>query len=110
MTTKGMAFISGAYSGRSPSEVEDNLSRATQVVKEALKAGWVPVCPNVFWHPFADLQEYDFWLEAALDLLEECDVLVLVPGWENSSGVLREVELAKDLGIPVINASELDTY
>jgi hypothetical protein len=102
-TAKGRAFISGAYSG-SVKEIEENITRARVVIAEVLKAGYVPVCPNVFWSPFADIQDYDFWLEAALSLLETCDLLVLVPGWETSSGVKREVRRARELGIPIVNS------
>ena len=110
MRIKGKAFISGAYRGGSISEVELNVSRARCVIEDVLKAGWVPQCPNVYWHSFADLQGYDFWLEAALAILKTCDVLILVPGWETSSGARREVELAKEMGIPILTAAELGTY
>lgn len=110
MKIKGKAFISSAYSGGSISEEEINVSKARLIVGVALKFGWVPVCPNVYWHSFADMQDYEFWLEASISLLKTCDVLVLVPGWENSSGVKKEIELAKDLGIPVITAAEMITY
>jgi hypothetical protein len=110
MKIKGKAFISGAYSGGSISETEINVSKAKRVIEDAIKAGWIPQCPIVYWHPFADLQDYDFWLEAALVILRTCDVLVLVPGWGTSSGVRREIELARQLHIPLISAAELSTY
>jgi hypothetical protein len=101
--TKGRAFISGAYSG-ALNEIELNISKARLVIVDVLKAGWVPICPNVFWSPFADLKEYDFWLEAALSLLDTCDILVLVPGWETSSGVRREIQRAREVGILIVNS------
>jgi hypothetical protein len=103
MKTKVKSFISGAYSG-AINEIELNISKARVVIVDVLKAGWVPICPNVFWSPFADIQIYDFWLEAALSLLETCDVMVLVPGWETSSGVKREIQRAREIGIPIVNA------
>jgi len=110
MKIKGKAFISGAYSGGSISEVEINVSKARCVIEDVIKAGWVPQCPNVYWHSYAELQDYDFWLEAALAILRTCDVLVLVPGWGTSSGVRKEIDLAREPGIPVISAAELGTY
>ena len=35
-------------------------------------------------------------------MLECSDVIVLLPGWENSEGSRKEVELAKNLGIQII--------
>lgn len=101
MPRYGRAFISGAYSG-TPEEIEHNLSKARWVVEIVLKAGWVPICPNVFWHPFSEFQDYEFWLDAAMGLIETCRVLVVVDGWEKSSGVLREIQRAKELGIPIL--------
>ena len=103
MKPKGRAFISGAYSG-SLSEVNENISKARVVIADVIKAGWIPICPNVFWSPFADIQDYDFWLEAAITLLETCDILVLVPGWETSSGVKREIQRAREIGILIVNS------
>jgi hypothetical protein len=106
MKPKGRVFISGAYSG-TPEEIEYNLLRASRVVEEVLNAGWVPICPNVFWHPFSEFQDYEFWLEAALGLIETCRVLVLIPGWERSSGVAKEIARSKELGIPILTLEAL---
>jgi hypothetical protein len=105
MKPKGRAFISGAYSG-TPEEIEINLARARAVSEEVTKAGWVPICPNIFWSPFAEYQDYAFWLDAALRLLEVCDILILVPGWEKSSGVARELDRARVLGIQILTVEE----
>lgn len=42
-----------------------------------------------------------FWLEGTLELLRRCDAVLLVPGWEKSSGTRAEIEEAERLGIPV---------
>jgi hypothetical protein len=109
MKPKGKAFISGAYSG-TPQEIEHNIAEARLVVEKVLVVGWIPTCPNVYWHTFAEYQDYDFWLEAALKLLEDCDVLVLVPGWENSSGAGKEVIRARLLGIPILLAEHFEEW
>lgn len=106
MRAKGRAFISGAYSG-TPEEIERNLAKSSWVVEIATKAGWIPICPHIFWHPYAELQDYEFWLEGALGLIETCRILILVPGWETSSGVAKELELARELGIRILTVEEL---
>lgn len=105
MTPKGRVFIAGAYSG-TPEEIEHNLSKAREVVEMVTKAGWVPICPNVFWHPLAEFQDYEFWLEAALGLIETCQVLVLVDGWEKSSGVAKEIKRAQELWIKILTVEK----
>lgn len=42
-----------------------------------------------------------FWLEATLDELRTCDAVVVVPGYQTSSGTLAEIDEAKKLGLPV---------
>lgn len=109
MKPKGRVFVSGAYSG-TPEEIALNIAMASRVCEEVLNIGWVPICPNVYWNQFEGFQDYDFWLEAAIGLIETCRILVLVPGWGNSSGVAKEVLRAKELGIPILTILELATY
>lgn len=106
MKPKGRVFISGAYSG-TPEEIKLNISKAQWVSEIVVKEGWVPICPNIFWNFLEGCQDYDFWLEASLGLIETCRAVVLVEGWEKSSGVAKEIARARELGIPVLTFEDL---
>lgn len=58
-----------------------------------------------------DLTTLDFDLKAALawDLAQvlACDTVVLLPGWENSTGTSAEVAAAKAAGIPCVPLEQL---
>lgn len=59
------------------------------------------ICPlNAFSHISYNEIGYDEELELCLDLLSVCDVLLVAS--EISTGVLREIELAKTLGMKII--------
>lgn len=45
---------------------------------------------------------YEEYLEKSLDLLEECDAICLLEGWEESKGALMEYGYAKSRGLPEI--------
>ena len=46
--------------------------------------------------------------EYSLTWLEVSDIIFLVPGWEDSKGTLKEIEIAKKLGIKIAtNLEEL---
>ena len=108
---KGKAFVSGPYSGSSDAHIQANISKTRLVVEEVIRAGWIPICPNVQLSPFADLQSYDYWLEASFILLECCNILVLSPGWKISSGTVKEVKRAFELHMPVFESvDQLKVY
>ena len=107
MKLKGRAFISGPYRGDlTEACIAANLAKARLVAQEVTRLGWVPVCPNLMFTEFAELQDWDFWLEASLGLMVTCDILVLVPGWRNSTGVAGEIKRAVELFMPVFKSSD----
>ncbi len=72
-----------------------------------IKQGHFIYSPIVHFHPIACLhdlpRDVDFWWEFNKDMIERCDEfwVLTLPGWENSIGILKETELASELGKPV---------
>jgi hypothetical protein len=46
-------------------------------------------------------QTWEWYMRRALQMLLDCDEIVLLPGWEQSKGARFERELAEVLGMPV---------
>lgn len=101
-----LAYIAGPYRGKSKEECELNIMAAKQVAKLAANKGWMPVTPHLNTQGFEYLCPHipdDFWLDGTLELMRRCDLVILCPGWEFSSGTKNEITHAVSLGIPVIH-------
>jgi hypothetical protein len=49
---------------------------------------------------------YAFWIETSIEPLSRCDAMFLVPSWQQSSGARRELQFARERGIPVFEDLE----
>lgn len=67
------------------------------------RAGLVGICPHCNTRFFQGAAEDDVWLDGDLAILERCDAVLLVPGWENSEGTNVEIEHAHKQGVPVFD-------
>ncbi|PPA30476.1 nucleoside 2-deoxyribosyltransferase [Aeromonas jandaei] len=53
------------------------------------------------------LRSHTSYMNICLPMLREADVVVLLPGWQESEGVAMEIEEAAKLGIPTTPLSTL---
>lgn len=99
-----VVYVAGPYRGPNRAAIELNIQAARHVGKLCCVKGWSPIIPHA---NTGHLDETlpgtpdEFWLESTLELLRRADAVVLVPGWENSSGTLAEIAEAQLRGIPV---------
>lgn len=89
-------YIAGPYSG----EQADHVHQAALVWFAVIHAGHEAFVPHC-WHLVHLIRPmpYEFWMARCLAWLEACDCLLRMPG--QSPGADREVERAKQLGMPV---------
>lgn len=43
-----------------------------------------------------------------IESLLQCDMVAVLPGWETSKGATLEVNIAREIGLPVIDAETLE--
>ena len=90
----------------------DHLLNQRKMIRYALEvffAGFDPFVP-AFDHAFWMVMNDDEFITEAMikryskTWLGKCDAVVLTPGWQKSPGTLKEIEKAKELGIPVFES------
>lgn len=96
-------YIAGCFRAENAWLIEQNVRAAELVGFEVAKLGAMPLIPHANSRFFQGALPDDFWLEGTLELLRRCDALMLVEGWEKSSGARREVVEAWRLDKPVFD-------
>jgi len=84
----------------------------TRITADFIKRGNLIYSPITYTHPIAKVNSYihhEEYLNLDLFFLKRADILMVacLPGWEDSQGVKKEIQIAKDLGKGIIY---LDTY
>lgn len=103
-------YVAGAYSGDNVIEILQNIGRGEWYAAQIFKLGYSPFVP---WHDkdfviklWNKELNVNMFYEYSLTWLKVSDIMFLVPGWEKSNGTLKEIEIAKKLGIKIL--TELD--
>ena len=89
MKYKKLVYISGKYSGL-PLEIEDNINLASKYAKKYIKAGYSVHCPHMNTAHFDGLVQYKDFILMDLEILNRCDIIVMIPGWKKSRGARIE--------------------
>lgn len=99
-------YVAGPYRADSERGVVENIRNAEAVAIQIWKTGHAALCPHKNTALFGGICPDEIWLSGGLELLRRCDGMVLVPGWEGSEGTKAEMQLAFDLGLPVMELDE----
>jgi len=102
---RGMKFvyISGPYRANKKIGVSENIHNARKVGYKVADLGAFPIVPHNMALGFEDDIHDDFWLDGLLDLVIKCDAVVMVEGWQQSDGSIKEMEVALRNKIPVFD-------
>ena len=117
-TSTPLVYVAGQYypstklhgesSGLRHWEITQNIYRAREAGAEAVKKGWAPIIPHTNTAWMSGLQPHHWWYIATLEQLRVCDAIIMVEGWQNSTGATEELEEAKRMGINIyMNSKEL---
>lgn len=93
-------FVCSPYRGN----IEKNTKRAAFVARVICNCGYIPVVPHLYFPQFLDDKdqfERIRGIEFGIELMKECDQLWLL-GPEITKGMEYELEVAKEIRIPVI--------
>lgn len=105
---KGLVYLATPYSHPDPYIRTLRFHRVSKVAGVLMDRGVVLFSPISHTHPIAEMhqlpKDWNYWKRYDQIMLKNCSMLVvlMLEGWEASIGVKGEVEIAKELGIPVI--------
>lgn len=108
MSRKALIYIAGPFRGPTHWKQEQNIRTAEYYALEVWKMGGIALCPHLNTRNFQGELPDDAWLEGDLIMLEKCDAILMVPGWNGSVGARAEAQHADRLGIPRFDTTQLD--
>lgn len=105
MTRRPVIYIAGPFRHASATQMAANVMTAQAAAVAVAQAGAAPYCPHAaIGHAFGQIAESD--AEAINDaFLRLSDGIWLLPGWGQSVGARRELELAKSLGLQIFRSA-----
>ena len=103
-------YVSGRYTGQTVEETDINIRHAENVARTIWRAGFAAICPHTNSAHFDDEANYLTFIEKYMDIVERCDVVVAMIGYQTSLGATVEVAYAERLGKTIIPEIELDDY
>ena len=95
------AYVAGRYRAPTEAGVYDNIQRARAVAAKLWQMGYAAFCPHANTAFFGGIVPDDTFLDGDLAWLPHADIVVMVDGWEQSSGARAERDLAEQLGKPI---------
>ena len=99
-----VVYVAGRYSGKDRNEVSENIALARKYAIEIWRIGHVALCPHLNTAHFDDdiVLSAEEYYKRDLKMLERCDVIFMLPNWQQSTGAKIELEFARANDIPAI--------
>lgn len=103
-----LIYVAGPYSDDDKTVVRLRMNKFAGVMATLIEHKCHPVSPmlNHYLSGIVDIKfplTWEWWKEYSLLLLSKCEHMIVItgPGWEKSTGVAAEIEMANELNIPV---------
>lgn len=108
-----MDYLASPYTHEDPRIMKWRRDEVCRIAARMTCHGYTVFCPIAHSHALEEFgvpSSWDFWKRIDTDIIKRCDKLIVadtIPGWRESVGVLEEIEIAKEHGIPVYMLSEM---
>lgn len=97
-----VCYISGPYRNHSVNGIYANIQLARSEALKWWQKGYAVICPHMNT-AFMDGECPDtVWLAGDLELVRRSDIIVMLPGYEESQGALSELEMAQKHHLEII--------
>jgi hypothetical protein len=104
-----LAYIAGRFTGADDIQVELNIRAAEDAARRVISSTELVAClvPHSIGRYFKQGPGSPaYWYAATMEMCERCDCILMVPGWETSSGSVRERHRMVELGRPIFTEVE----
>jgi hypothetical protein len=111
MDLRMLIYLACPYTHPDASVRRQRFHQVTKAAAALIRRGYFVFSPITMTHPI-DLEMAgventlgsDFWVTFDQVFMERCDIFVLLPlaGWQDSSGIRREIEFFKNAGKPLM--------
>ena len=114
-----LTYLASPYSvgNADAAKREQRFRHSCQAAARLMQTGENIFCPIAHSHPIevhgmnGAIEGHDFWLKQDFAVLKHCSkmIVVMMEGWMASTGIKREMDVAKHIGIPIeyIDPSDL---
>lgn len=103
-----MIYLASPYSHTEASVREDRFHKICAIAGKLMEDGNVIFCPIAMGHPIACAYpslptDWEYWKRFGTEFLYASDKLLvaMMDGWDSSAGVIGEIAIAKEMGIPI---------
>jgi len=110
--TKPVYYLASPYTHTDSAVRKMRAEDATEVAVRLLHLGlfvFAPIPYNEPWEKHNLPGDWAFWCEFDKSFVERCDgglIVLMLDGWEKSTGVTAEIEFATQLGKPIYYATK----
>ena len=101
-----LVYVAGPYRGRTHNDIAVNIAAAREVAAHLWSLGYAVICPHLNSAFMSGAAPEEVFLEGGLSILRRCDLVVLVDQWQASQGTAREIEVARECGLPIFSDIE----
>ncbi len=95
--TRKLVYVSGPYrDSRGTFYVNKNIEAAKDIAAALWEIGYAVICPHANTHHMDGVVGSDDFIAGDLVMVERCDAVVMIPGWDRSEGAKAELLHAGD--------------
>lgn len=102
--TDRFVYVAGKFRGKNPWEVESNIRYAEDYSMRLWELGVPNICPHTIGRHLEGVVPDSFVLPVMVSLMLKCDAVLVLPGWEESSGTRGEMKEAHEHGMPIFTS------
>lgn len=110
-----LIYIASPFTTDCDEEKEWRFLKACDACGHLMQQGRLVYSPIAYGYPISKRKnlptDWAYWKMTCQEMLSRCQILIvlMLPGWKESVGVLAEIKIAKELGLK-IQYMDSDTY